>query len=391
MNIQVISTKVPNLNSGSQVRDYYLLKGLCRNNKITLAVFTKSVNKLKKAKDNKISGIKTIYFKYKNNWIIPRVLDYLHHKIPELENMKRNTDQYRLTKLHKSTKITIFSQLDSYFLSYHVYDRLHGIKILDAHDIEYIKFKADIENRSCLHKILAKPILSKFKDEEIRAIKKFEHIIVCSKNDKEYYSHYISPSKISIVPNGVDCRYFKFHKSYKKGVVVFVGWLAYIPNIEGIKYYLNNVHQTMLAANKHYKLYIIGSNPPRWLIKRSVIDKSIVVTGHVKDVRKYINIAQVCICPVNYGSGTRLKILEYMASGKPIVSTSAGSEGIEVIDGKNIIIANDANSFSSSIIRVMCDDLFASRLGKNARRLVIKKYDWKTIQFFLNHLIDRLE
>jgi glycosyltransferase involved in cell wall biosynthesis len=230
-----------------------------------------------------------------------------------------------------------------------------------------------------------KRVAAKLKEHEFAMILKFDHLIVVSNIDKEIYiSKGISEDKIDVLPNGVDCESFDPIKivgeiTLNHPNILFMGKLSYQPNIIAIKIYLQHVHPIIKKELPETKIYIIGINCPEWLKEYSKIDNSVEIIGFVKDVRPYITNADICIAPLTRGSGTRLKILEYMAIGKPVVSTTIGAEGLEIADGKNILIADDWSGFADKIIDLLNDEKLAKKIGTNGRKLVEEKYDWKKI------------
>src|SRR5699024_877262 len=113
--------------------------------------------------------------------------------------------------------------------------------------------------------------------------------------------------------------------------MVFTGALSYVPNYDGMIYFLEEIFPIIKKVILQAKIYIVGSRPPKKLKKYQ--SKSVIVTGFVDDVRPYVDQASVFVVPLKMGSGTRLKVVEALSMKKPVVSTSIGSEGIEVSDG----------------------------------------------------------
>ena len=120
-------------------------------------------------------------------------------------------------------------------------------------------------------------------------------------------------------------------------------------------------------------------------------DHSIKITGFVDDVREYIGKAMVYVCPIRIGGGTRLKILNALAMGKAVVSTSVGCEGLDVTHGKDILIADTPHEFVQQIQRVLKDSTLRASLGNEGRKLVVEKYSWQRIGKTLNDLCESLK
>jgi glycosyltransferase involved in cell wall biosynthesis len=126
------------------------------------------------------------------------------------------------------------------------------------------------------------------------------------------------------------------------------------------------------------RLKIVGQKPS-YRVSSLAQNQGVVVTGAVEDVRPFISEAAVYVVPLRMGSGTRLKILEAMAMGKAIVSTRRGAEGIECLDGRELILADTPDEFATSIGTLLQSEARRKELGGNARRLVEEKYEWKQI------------
>jgi glycosyltransferase involved in cell wall biosynthesis len=125
------------------------------------------------------------------------------------------------------------------------------------------------------------------------------------------------------------------------------------------------------TSPKNYQFTIAGKNPPSIAHPGNV-----QFTGYVADIRVIIAEADICIAPIRSGSGTRLKILEYMAMGKPVIATSKGAEGIEYTDGLNIIIEDTIEKYPEVIQALLDDEMRRSTLGREAVKLIKEKYDW---------------
>ncbi len=261
-----------------------------------------------------------------------------------------------------------------------------GCKVITMHNVDYLNVLRQKQlNKNPLMRLAYSRAASGLKKHELNMLREFGHIFVVSSHDKEVYvSQGLDPSKIDVIPNGVDCDYFdpsRMPGSVKLAHpgVYFMGKLSYKPNTFGIFNYLTKVHPIVKKHIPQVKLYVVGMGCPPWLEKELLKDNSVVLLGFVEDVRPYIYDADVCIAPLQAGSGTRLKILEYMASGKPVVSTSIGSEGINVINNKNILIADDWRTFAHKIVELLTNKQLSQYIGSNARALAEAEYDWKII------------
>ena len=150
-------------------------------------------------------------------------------------------------------------------------------------------------------------------------------------------------------------------------------------NKDAVTYLLEDIWPIIKAAVPDVKFYAIGQDPPRELLELSRNDPAIKVMGYVDDIRPYVARAAVYVVPLRVGGGTRLKVLDALAQGKAIVSTSVGCEGIEVTDGKNILIEDTIDGFANKTIELLKDESRRRRLGSEARVLAEERYAWGKI------------
>lgn len=153
-----------------------------------------------------------------------------------------------------------------------------------------------------------------------------------------------------------------------------IGALDWAPNQEGLIWFFDNCWPRIHADNPDLKFYLAGRNAPEWLERRFKLG-GVVYLGEISDAYDFINSKAIMVVPLFSGSGMRIKIIEGMALGKPIVTTDIGTEGIPTTDGQNIMIANDADQFVASINRLINNrDLF-NEIGKNAIGFIQEKFD----------------
>jgi len=149
--------------------------------------------------------------------------------------------------------------------------------------------------------------------------------------------------------------------------------MNWIPNEEGIKWFLENVWPKVINEVPNIKLYLAGREMPGWL--KNLKQNNIVVIGEVPDAYTFIQSKTISIAPLFSGSGIRIKIIESMALGKAVVSTTIGAEGINYTNHKNIMIADDASSYVTAIKKLYNDVEFCNRIGENARKLIHEEHD----------------
>jgi glycosyltransferase involved in cell wall biosynthesis len=219
----------------------------------------------------------------------------------------------------------------------------------------------------------------KLREYEARESAKYPVNVMMSKTDSDELKE-MSPGVVTtIVPNGVDIDYFRNQHKKQENAIIYTGGMNMFANKDAVMYLLSDIWPMLKSKIPDIKFYIIGQDPPKELINLSAEDSGIKVLGYVDDIRPYVAKSAIYVVPLRVGGGTRLKVLDALAQGKAIVSTSIGSEGIDVTDRKNIYLEDTSKGFSDSIIELIHDDEKREELGKQARILAEEKYAWPSI------------
>jgi sugar transferase (PEP-CTERM/EpsH1 system associated) len=216
---------------------------------------------------------------------------------------------------------------------------------------------------------------------ERRILKRFNLCFVCSENDERLLHRQCLTRKTLIVPNGVDAGFFRPDKERKEidGRIVFSGHMSYEPNVDAVRYFSREIYPYIKREMPAASLWVVGKAPAP-TVQCLHDGRQTVVTGTVEDIRPYLQESMVAAVPLRVGGGTRLKILEAMALGKVVVSTSIGCEGLDVTHGKHIFVCDDPRAFAQTCIQLLRSPLLRRRVGDAARRLVCEKYDWAKIR-----------
>lgn len=185
--------------------------------------------------------------------------------------------------------------------------------------------------------------------------------------------------RVAVVPNGVDCIHNQpgLMKA-RPNRLVYNGSLTYNANYDAMQWFLAQVYPRIRAQVPDVSLAITGSTAGVDMAGLA-LDDSVRLTGYVEDVRIPVAEATVAIAPIRQGGGTRLKILEAMALGTPVVATAKGAEGLDVVNGEHLLLADDPERFACQTIQLLSDVDLRHRLAANARRLAEQRYDWPQI------------
>lgn len=183
-----------------------------------------------------------------------------------------------------------------------------------------------------------------------------------------------------VVENGTDTDYF--HPSGaapEPKTVVFAGGLSWYPNISAIRFFVREIWPILKQKCRGIKMYLAGRSPVQSLVLLAQADPAIELIADPVDIRPWIWKASVFVCPIIDGGGTRLKILDAMAMGKAIVSTTIGAEGLDARHGREILIADRPDDFAAQVLRVLQDDQLRGQLAAQGRSLVERRYGWGVI------------
>jgi glycosyltransferase involved in cell wall biosynthesis len=215
------------------------------------------------------------------------------------------------------------------------------------------------------------------KKYEFGMYKHADKVLTLTNQDKKKLLDIFPELDIAVVPHGVDVEDFSFSgPEREERSVVFVGNYLHYPNVDAALYFYREIWPLIKSQIPEIKFYVVGQGPPPEIQSLSQ-DEAVIVTGRVDDVRPYIKKGRAFICPVMLGGGFRGKILEAMAIGTPVVSTSLGAEGVPAAQRENIIVADNPEEFTQGILDLMTDDRLFERIRKNARRLVEEKFAWQ--------------
>lgn len=221
----------------------------------------------------------------------------------------------------------------------------------------------------------------KSKAYEARVYHKFDLITMVSEADRQAAKELVANSQppVEVIPNGVDCTHNRPGlAAHATCTLVFNGSLAYSANYSAMQWFLSQVWPRIRAQAPDAELLITGSTAGVQL-NDLALDDHVQLFGYVDDIRIPVSKATIAIAPILQGGGTRLKILEAMALGTPVVSTFKGAEGLNVVSGEHLLLADDPERFAQAVHSLLRNPQARQRLADNARRLVETDYDWQQI------------
>jgi polysaccharide biosynthesis protein PslH len=375
--------KLVPVDTGGKIRSYNILRHLARNHNVTLLSYyggSRDVGYEAKIK-NELSGTHTISTAAPEA-TLPQVLDYIG-RLP-------SSAPYAVTKFtDPEVRRTVTQWLSERRFDVAVCDFLSASlnfpaepaipSVLFQHNVETVLWRRLAKVEQSLPRRLSYRIeAAKMARYEQKALAKFHHVIAVSEQDREQMLGFSPDCAISVVPTGVDTEQYAVAPpaSADPPVVVFTGSMDWEPNIDAVEYFCREIWPVVLTDFPTVRFQIVGRNPQGRI--RRLESASVEVTGTVPSVADYLRDATVVIVPLRIGGGTRLKIFEAMAMGKALISTSIGAEGLDVVNGRDLLLAEEAANFAAGVISLLRDSALRQRLEK-AAAIQARRYDWSRI------------
>jgi glycosyltransferase involved in cell wall biosynthesis len=256
--------------------------------------------------------------------------------------------------------------------------------IYDAHNAEWIlqkrAFEADIRNPTRWHAAAYSWVQwLRLRRYEANTLRQVDHTIAMSAPDKVALRDVAPNAPITVIPNGVDLEaYGHFRGAPVQVDLLFTGKMDFRPNIDAALWFGRHVLPLIQKQRPRTSFAIVGQRPhPRLDVLREM--PGVTVTGYVDDVRPYLAGATVYVAPLRVGGGTRLKLLEAMVMGKAIVSTTVGAEGFPVVNGHELVLADEPEQFAGEVLNLLENPARRSRLGSIGRTFAEANYGWDAL------------
>jgi polysaccharide biosynthesis protein PslH len=259
--------------------------------------------------------------------------------------------------------------------------------ILDEHNVEsHLLFKASFSSLKTLPTVILATQCAFYE----RSFCQQSDLVVATSDIDASRLHKLAPgAKIKVIPSSVDSQLYQNARTQIGNSLLFSGALNYYPNVQGILWFVRKVLPRLRAAlrNKCPPMVVAGSNPSRELIEM-LREEQVEIHPNPESMIPHLSEAAVVIVPLLQGSGTRLKILEAMASARAVISTSKGAEGLILSPGYDIFIADDADAFASGILRLIRSPEIRKELGDHAAETVEERYDWQCMKSGIQNLLE---
>jgi len=257
--------------------------------------------------------------------------------------------------------------------------RFEGASVCFTHNVEAEIFKRHAATAgSTLMRWIWGAQHLKMQRFEAESLQRFSSVVAVSERDAQHFREHCAVNSVAVIPTGVDLDFFDWQAPPLPGpdvapTVVFTGSMDWAANIDGIQHFLDDVWPRVRAQVPQARFVVVGRNAPAALVEQGR-SQSVTFTGFVDDVRPYVHAAHAFVIPLRVGGGTRIKAFEAMAMGCPVVSTTIGIEGLDVVAGEHYLRRDTAAEQAEAVVALLRDEAMRLGLSQSARRCVEDKF-----------------
>jgi len=307
---------------------------------------------------------------------IPAFINLFTKKSYHVERFITDDFNSKLIEILNSTSFDIV-QIETLYMSPYIKTIRQNSKakiVLRAHNIEHLIWERITEStKNPIKKAYLGHLSKTLKNYETKVLNNYDGIVPISGKDAEFFK-VISNRPVLPISFGIKPKNIKTNQNGTVENALFhIGSMNWIPNEEGVKWFINEAWPLISENLPSLKVYLAGRQMPQWLNKLET--PNVEVLGEVPDAQEFIQSKAISIAPLFSGSGIRIKIIESMAMGKAVISTKIGAEGIHYTDGKNILIANTAEEFLKAITQLYKNPAKSKEIGENASKLIFEKHN----------------
>ncbi len=382
---------------GARIRDFHFVKNVSRKHNVLLLSMLDPTGQT--ADISELSS----YCSWIDYVEVPRrsALNHLQALFDNLINGRPIAvhDYYQRALAEKLSEVVTTQHIDiiqiehSFMAPYiHALPEKRTFKtVLDFHNIGFVQYPRMVGLSTGLYEksgFVLKSLL--MRNWERRYARFFDHCLATSDHDAELLKKNNPDLPVTVVPNGVDINACQLLDDFpKEKTLLMIGTIGYPPNEDAVLFFCNKILPIIEQRIPDIKLLVIGHAPSR---KVAEYDSrhNINILGSVPDVLPYYEKSSIAVVPLRGGGGTRLKILEAMAFGRPVVSTTIGCEGLNVLDGEHLLVADSPSEFADCVIRLLENHSLRNRIIQSARRLVENRYDWEIVCNDLQKIYQRI-
>ena len=399
---------------GDRIRSYNFIKQLSKRHDITLVFFAESESDIEAVKHLQPFCERVEWVKFSPSFASINTAIHCLSRIPlqvhywYSPQMQRKINQLLADENFQLIHAQLF-RMGQYVI------KTEGIaKVLDLCDSLALNLSRRAELDCTPKRFLVKLEEKRVRRYEVEIMKAFDSGTVVAHFDRDYLLNQDNSLNLSVVPMGVDLKYFqplkvnndnngedvtekhnmtltvqKHFTDDRSKNLLFTGTMNYFPNSDAVIYFCNNIFPLIQKQHPDATFYIVGNHPTEQ-IRRLADQKGVVVTGYVPDIRPYFEKASVFVAPLRAGSGIQTKNLEAMAMGIPVVTTSIGAMGLEAETDTELLIADTPETFAERVIHLIENPNIRQNLANAGRKRVEASYDWQVLVNRLEQVYDQI-
>jgi len=379
-------------NAGNRIRTWNLLERLARRHRITFVARRGDPEETRQAVEHlENHGIRTVVVDHqvpaKSGWTFyARLAGNLFSPYPY------SVSSHGATQLRSAIQsIAARERVHIWQAEWTPYIRaFRGLrsccKIVMAHNVESLIWQRYYESETApLSRWYIKQQWRKFERFERRAFAAASRVVAVSEPDAALIRDRFGGRAVEVVDNGIDRMYFEaVRPDPDTRTILFLGSLDWRPNLDAVGLLLDRIFPAVRSAEPQARLCLVGRKPPEALVRRVADTPGVELHADVPDVRPFLATSGMMVVPLRIGGGSRLKILEAMAAGLPVISTRVGAEGLQLVPGEHYIAADDTERMAQALVVAIRDPRPARAMAARIRDFVLERYDWDA-------LADRLE
>ncbi|HEU0026300.1 MAG TPA: glycosyltransferase [Ktedonobacterales bacterium] len=379
MKILVVTPGAPTLMSGGGKRNSYLLRALCEAHQVTLLIVSddtactvRDIGSLQ-ADLEAARVVRAPLGVYKRVWQL----------VAGISGQPSVTLRFSPPAAGRAIRALLAAERFDAVVYQSVIVANHrlppGVRmVIDEHNLEYeLMERSAAKAPSTLRRLHYTLEAAALKRVELGLLARADLVSVTSERERELLAEILPGARVIVTPNGVDTEAFApdLKRAETAGRVIFTGSMDYHPNEQAAHYFASSIWPQVRAEVPDATWYLVGARPPASFERLATLP-GVTVTGPVAETQPYMAEAAVAIAPLLVGGGTRLKILEALAMGKAVVTTSLGCEGLDVTSGEHLLVADEPGAFAEAVVSLLHDEARRSRLGAAGRALVEREYSW---------------
>lgn len=367
--------------SGGQIRTYNLLKALSKTHDITLFALIKDEAERAHLQELQKYCKKIVLFKRTRHPFVPRnILLAGFSSYPFVVTRNLPLGMKKAVKIELDSANYDLIHAETFYMMPNI-PPTHTPIILAEQTIEYLGYQDYMKKANPILRPILAIDVAKIKYWERHYWQKADKLITMSEEDKLFIERVLkTKTNTSVVANGVDLDFFSATTKNlpKDPTVLFVGTFKWLPNIEAVDEIVSKIWPIVKKKLNNAKLKIVGFSPTTKIMNYSK-EPGVEVLGGIDDIRKAFATSHMLLAPIRSGKGTRYKVLEAMITGTPVVATTLAAEGLDLIDGENVLIADSSLALAEATIKLLQDAKLQNKLGNAGRKLVRDNYSWDTI------------